>query len=94
MARGDFFRFDEQGLIDLSNEVLDSVCMPDARRVADLARSPAPRDSGEYAESFRVVRDPRTSMKDWAHAYVVTDAPHAGAVESRTGNLARALNGA
>ena len=98
MATGDRFEWNMQGLIDLSNEVLEADCIPLAKKVADTARSTAPvgdsATAGEYRDSIHVESDRRTGEGDWAHAYVVADAPHAGYVEARTGNLLRALNSA
>jgi hypothetical protein len=94
MARGDRFEWNMAGLIDLSNEVLEADCIPLAKKVADTARSTAPVADGDYKASIHVETDKRTSENDWAHAYVVADAPHAGYVEARTGTLLRALNSA
>lgn len=59
------------------------------------AEGQAPRDSGEYAGSFRVapttVRGGRRA-EDRAGARLANDAPHAAAVEARTGILARSVN--
>ena len=55
--------------------------------VADRARSDAPRDTGEYADSIKV----EDATTDRAVVRVVARAPHARLVEARTGNLARAL---
>lgn len=58
-----------------------------ADRVASAAKSSAPVDTGEYLASIH--RESVTT--DRAVERVVADAPHAALVESRTGNLARAL---
>lgn len=59
------------------------------------AESQAPRDSGEYAGAFRVspttVRGGRRG-EDRAGARLANDAPHAAAVERRTGIMARSVN--
>ncbi|HML52418.1 MAG TPA: HK97 gp10 family phage protein [Propionicimonas sp.] len=95
MASGDRFEWNMQGLIELSNDVLEADCIPLAKKIADTARSTAPTgDTGDYKASIHVETDKRTGENDWAHAYVVADAPHAGYVEARTGNLLRALNSA
>jgi len=93
MARGDRFEWNMAGLIELSNEVLESDCLPLAEKVATAGRASAPvGETGDYRDSIHVTSDRRTSEDDFAHAYVVADAPHAGYVEARTGNLSRALN--
>ena len=92
MAR-DRFEWNMAELIDLSNEVLEADCIPLAEKVATAARESAPvGETGDYRDGIHVQTDRRTAENDWAHAYVVADAPHSGFVEARTGNLARALN--
>ena len=94
MAR-DEFEWNMQGLIDLSDEVNEADCIPLAEKVADIARSSAPVDSGAYKNSIRVESDRRFGEDDFAHARVVAQAgEYAAFVEARTGNLLRALNGA
>jgi len=63
-----------------------------AQRVESAARSGAPVDSGAYRDSIGV-EDSKTSI-GWAREHVVARAPHSHIVESRTGNLARALGSA
>ena len=93
MARGDRFEWNMAGLIELSHEVLEADCIPLAEKVAAAARESAPvGETGDYRDGIHVQTDRRTGLNDWAHAYVVADAPHSGFVEARTGNLARALN--
>lgn len=58
-----------------------------ADRVEQAAKTSAPVESGEYRDSIH--RESGTT--DRAVERVVADAPHALLVESRTGNLARAL---
>lgn len=94
MATGDRFEWNMAGLIELSNDVLEADCIPLANKIADTARSTAPVADGDYKDSIHIETDKRTGENDWAHAYVVADAPHAGYVEARTGNLLRALNSA
>ena len=60
-----------------------------AERVASRARSSAPVATGAYRDSIDVESD----TTDRAVERVVAHAPHAMAVESRTGNLKRALGG-
>lgn len=61
-----------------------------ADAVATAARASAPVASGAYRESIR--RSSATT--DRAIERVTATAPHAMVVESRTGNLARALHAA
>lgn len=59
-------------------------------RVASTARGTAPVDTGDYRDSIEVVQD----TTDRVVVRVVGRAPHSHLVESRTGNLARALDSA
>ena len=56
---------------------------------AARARATAPVETGEYRNSIRRV----SATTDRAVERVASDAPHALVVESRTGNLARAIGG-
>jgi hypothetical protein len=58
------------------------------RAVAAVARATAPVASGDYAESIEVVVD----ETDRAAVRVAATVDYALVVESRTGNLARALD--
>lgn len=60
-----------------------------AERTATRARSSAPVDSGEYQSSITV----RSATTDRVVERVIATAPHSALVESRTGNLKRALGG-
>lgn len=65
------------------------LCRDVAEKVAAVARSTAPRKSNDYADSIHVVvvqRGRRNAV------LVVADDEKSMLVESRTGNLARALN--
>lgn len=66
-----------------------NLCVEAANKTAAAARASAPRDSNAYANSIRVevVRRGRRNA-----ALVIADSPIALLVESKTGNLARALN--
>lgn len=66
-----------------------NLCVEAANKVAAGARASAPRDTNAYANSIRVevVRRGRRNA-----ALVIADSPIALLVESKTGNLARALN--
>lgn len=61
-----------------------------AECVADAARASAPVESGGYRDSIRLQQD----TTDRAVVRVVADISHGAAVESRTGNLSRALDAA
>lgn len=61
-----------------------------AERVAAAARSSAPVVTGTYRDSIKVLE----ATTDRAAVRVGATAPHAHLVESRTGNLARALDAA
>lgn len=61
-----------------------------AEKVAAAARSNAPLDTGEYRSSIFVSQ----ATTDRVAVRVGSSAPHGLIVESRTGNLARALDGA
>lgn len=61
-----------------------------AEQVAATARSSAPVDTGEYRDSITVVSE----TTDRAVARVVARDRKSHAIESRTGNLARALDSA
>lgn len=61
-----------------------------AEPVLSAAQVSAPVASGRYRDSLHLVDD----TTDRAVVRVVSDAPHAMVVESRTGNLARALDAA
>lgn len=87
------FRLNFPGLIEIANEVNDTVCKQIAEQAAARARASAPRDTGDYAGSIHVESDPRTGKDDFAHQYVVADDWKANIIEARTGTLARALEG-
>lgn len=61
-----------------------------AESVASTARANAPVESGEYRASIFVSQD----STDRVAVRVGTSAPHGRLVESRTGNLSRALDAA
>ena len=67
-----------------------SMLQEKAVAVANSARATAPFENGDYRDGITVVRD----TTDRAVARVVATAPHSHLVESRTGNLARALDAA
>lgn len=84
-ANDDFFR-------DLPvSPALVALTKQSADRVATRARASAPVATGAYKRSIVVVRD---DTKHRVRFRVVAGDPKAMGVESRTGNLARALRGA
>lgn len=58
-----------------------------AERWAETARSTAPVDTGEYRDSIKVI----SATTDRAVERVITTAPHGLLVETKTGNLKRAM---
>jgi hypothetical protein len=71
----------------LSTAKTRAALRPIVEQVAAAARASAPVESGEYRDSITV----ESVTTDRAVERVVARAPHALVVESRTGNLARAL---
>ena len=71
----------------LKSDGVRAVLVGPADRAAAAAKASAPVSSGAYRDSIH--RESATT--DRAVELVVADAPHARVVESRTGNLARAL---
>lgn len=71
----------------LKSAPVRAVLVGPADRVEAAAKASAPVASGAYRDSIH--RESATT--DRAVELVVADAPHARIVESRTGNLARAL---
>ena len=65
------------------------LCVEVAEKVAATARSTAPRESNAYADSIHVEVVQRTHRNA---ALVIADDPKSMLIESKTGNLARALN--
>jgi hypothetical protein len=67
-----------------------AVCKAEGEKVAAIARSTAPRDTGDYAGSIHVIIEDHPSR---VTAQVVASDPKALIIESMTGNMARAVNG-
>ena len=67
---------------------LDRACRERAERIADRARSTAPTDSGDYKVGIVLERGVRNGRVVWL---VKATDPKSMLVESRTGNLARAV---
>ena len=74
----------------LKSDGVRALLVGPADRVEAAAKASAPVASGAYRDSIH--RESATT--DRAVELVVADAPHARIVESRTGNLARALGSA
>jgi len=68
-----------------------NVCKGIADRVAATAKASAPRETGDYAAGIHAIIEDHPSR---ITAQVVASDPKSLLVESFTGNLARALNGA
>ena len=82
-------RLDSRAVAEMLNSPeVQAALLEHAERVADRARSSAPVESGEYRDGIEVDVQPGAKR---AHARVTATAPHSLAVESRTGNLRRAL---
>lgn len=64
-----------------------AMCEQVAEGIAAKARGSAPKDTGDYANSIKVVRAERSGRVAFL---VVSDDPAALEIEARTGNLARA----
>jgi len=73
----------------LSSPGVRAMLTEKAERVAARARGSAPVDTGAYEASIHVEQ----ATTDRAVVRVVAAVPYALVVESRTGNLARALSG-
>lgn len=73
----------------LTADLADRACRPRAERVLAAAQSTAPVATGEYRSSLKIVADLHPSRRA---LHITSDAPHAMAVEAKTGNLARALD--
>lgn len=78
--------FEELGVSEPVTELVTEV----AERVAGIARSTGPRDSEDYVNGIGV----RVKRQKRSVALVVASDPKSMIIESRTGNLARALRAA
>ncbi len=70
-----------------TSPAVTALCVEAAERVAAIARSTAPVESGDYKKSIVV----STKRQRRAVALVVSDDPKVMIIEAKTGNLARAL---
>lgn len=68
------------------------LCVEAANRIASVAKTTGPKDSGDYVNSIHVEVVPHRQIR--AVALVVADDEKSMLIESRTGNLARAIKGA
>ena len=84
-------KLNRAGIIEvLKSSEVEAALMSVAEAAASVARASAPVSSGEYQNSISAFTEMHA---DRVVAHVSSDAPHAMAVEARTGNLARALGG-
>lgn len=82
-------RFDKQFFEQiLTSESVGRLCEEQANRVADIARSTAPVETGDYRDGIRVKRE---RVGDRVSGLVVGEDWKTLLVESTTGNLARAV---
>lgn len=82
---------DKAGIIEvLKSPGVESALMAVAEAAAAVARASAPVKSGAYQMSISAFTEMHA---DRVVAHVSSDAPHAMAIEARTGNLRRALGG-
>lgn len=83
-------QFDRAFFKDLSNSAgVVGLVKDAAERVAEQARKTAPVESGDYRDSIHVEVVPDRQIR--TVALVVADDPKTMLIESKTGNLARAL---
>lgn len=68
------------------------LCVDAANRIAAVAKSTGPKDSNDYVNSIHVEVVPHRQIR--TVALVVADDPKSMLIESKTGNLARAIKGA
>ena len=78
-------------LVRITNLVNAGVCIPAAERVAAAATD---AHHPELPQFIHVQVDPRSGIRDWAHARVVNGHPHAMTIEAKHGTLARAMGSA
>lgn len=74
----------------LNGEAMARAINTQIQRVAQIARSTAPRDTGDYAASITT----GTTRRDRIVGLVISDDPGALAIEAKYGTLARALRAA
>lgn len=89
MAQGVKVKLNSRGMEELlKGEAADGACRPIAEAGVERAQANAPVASGEYQASIHLEEVMHPTRKVFR---VVADAPHAMAVEARTGNIARSL---
>lgn len=85
------FKQNQAGFQKLAHSAkVAAVCKAAGEKVAAIARSTAPVDTGDYAASIHVIIEDHPSR---VTAQVVASDPKALLIESLTGNMARAVNG-
>lgn len=77
--------------VAIANQVNTAVCIPLAEGVAAHVTAEGHPDMPKFVH---VGVDPRSGMRDWAHASVVNAYPGAMTLESRLGLMAKALGSA
>ena len=80
--------------VAIANQVNAAICVPIAERVAADVRASAPEGHPDMAKFVHVDTDPRSGLRDWAHASVFNNYPGAMTLESRHGLMGRALGSA
>jgi hypothetical protein len=82
-------KFNESYLPELGNSApVKNIVRAKAEEVANVVRSTAPVDTGDYRDNIRVITE-RTPFRTVAK--VVADSDHSMLVESKHGTLSRAL---
>lgn len=85
------FKQNQAGFQKLAHSArVGAACKAEAEKIAALARSTAPVDSGDYANSIHVVIEDHPTR---ITAQVVASDWKSLIIESITGNLARAVSG-
>lgn len=77
--------------VEIANAVNAAQCIPAAQRVKAAVSAPGHED---MPSMVHVVTDPRSGVRDFAHARVVNAYPSAMQVEAKYGSLARAMGSA
>lgn len=77
--------------VAIANAVNEEVCVPIAERVAASVKASTPEGHPDMPAFVHVAVDPRSGLRDWAHATVINAYPGAMTLESRHGLMKRAL---
>lgn len=87
-------KFNMAEFIAIANQVNTEICVPLAEGVAATVRASAPEGHPDMAKFVHVGIDPRSGLRDWAHATVVNAYPGALKLESRLGLMTKAMGSA